>query len=213
MPRQNRVNPFGELISTSAKGQFMGNRGVLHDNQGQLTEKRWTHPHWIICLTEFKDRKRPLMSPGCYTELFFTDEATALAAGHRPCAECRRKAYNYFKQAWIKGNSHLSLPDNVGVDFIDKVLHSERTNSDNKTALYDEVLNVLPQGVFVSLQKTPDQAFLFWYGVLWQWTPNGYIEGPKVTPATKVNVLTPTSTVNALRSGFQPVVALNKVGT
>ena len=120
MPRQNRVNPFGELISTSAKGLFMGNRGVLHDNQRRLTDKRWTHQHWIICLTEFKDRKRPLMSPGCYTELFFIDESTALAAGHRPCAECRRKAYNHFKQAWIKGNSHLGLPDKIGVDLIDK---------------------------------------------------------------------------------------------
>ena len=64
MPRQNRVNPFGELINTPARGAFMGNRGVLHDKQSNLTEKRWTHNHWIICLTEFKDRKRPLMSPG-----------------------------------------------------------------------------------------------------------------------------------------------------
>lgn len=136
MPRQNRVNPFGELIATSSHGLFMGNRGVLHNDQGQLTEKRWTHNHWIICLTKFKDRKRPLMSPGCYTELFFTDEATALAAGHRPCAECRRKAYNHFKQAWIKGNSFLNLPDKVDVDFIDKVLHEERVKSDSKSGAY-----------------------------------------------------------------------------
>jgi hypothetical protein len=213
MPRQNRVNPFGELITTDAKGLFMGNRGVLHDNQGQLTAKRWTHPHWIICLTEFKDRKRPLMSPGCYTELFFTDEATALAAGHRPCAECRRKAFNHFKQVWIKGNGHLNLPDNVGVDFIDNILQGERVQSDSESVADVETLDSLPQGTYVSLPKGPGKASLLWYGALWQWTPKGYIEGPKVTPTTKVIVLTPASTVNALRAGYQPVVALNNIGT
>jgi hypothetical protein len=213
MPRQNRVNPFGELISTSSHGLFMGNRGVLHDDQGNLTEKRWTNPHWIICLTEFKGRKQPLMSPGCYTELFFFDEALALAAGHRPCAECRRKAFNHFKQAWVKGNSHLDLPERVGVDTIDKVLHEERVTSDRKKVTYLEELSDLPQGTFVSLTKTPDKAFLIWYGVLWQWTPEGYIEGPKVSPMTKVNVLTPASLVNAMKAGYLPVVAMNKVKT
>ena len=211
MPHQNRVNPFGELINTKAHGIFMGNRGVLHDSQGQLTDKRWTHPHWIICLTKFKGRKRPIMSPGCYTELFFFDEATALAAGHRPCAECRRKAFNHFKQAWIKGNSHLNLPESVGVDLIDRILQGERVKGTAETLTYDALLNDLPHGIFVSLQKAPDKAFLFWYGVLWEWTPEGYVEGSKVTPTAKLNVLTPASTVNALMAGYQPLVALDKV--
>ena len=145
MPRQNRVNPFGELITTASHGLFMGNRGVLHDDQGLLTEKRWTHTHWIICLT------------------------------------------------------------------VDKILQDERVKSDSKVATYMDRLDALPQGTFVSLQKAPGQAFLLWYGVLWQWSSDGYIEGPKVSSTAKVVVLTPASTVNALKAGYQPVVALNKV--
>ena len=128
------------------------------------------------------------MSPGGYTELFFTDEATALAAGHRPCAECRRKAYNHFKQAWIKGNSHLDLPESVGVDFIDQILQSERTKSNIETVTYDDLLNVLPQGSYVSLKVAPGKAYLFWYGALWEWSPEGYAEGPKVTPTRGTGV-------------------------
>jgi hypothetical protein len=105
------------------------------------------------------------------------------------------------------------LPDKVGVGFIDQALHEERTKSRCETICCDVLLNVLPHGSYVALQKAPGKAFLFWYGALWQWTPDGYIEGPKVTPTAKVNVLTPASTVNALRAGFQPIVALNKVGT
>jgi hypothetical protein len=107
----------------------------------------------------------------------------------------------------------LDLPDKVGVGFIDQILQEERTNNRCETIGYDVRLNVLPQGVYVALQKAPSKAFLFRYGALWQWTPEGYLKGPKITPSTKVNVLTPASTVNALRAGFQPLVSLNKVRT
>lgn len=90
MPRQNRVNPFGEIIATPERGTFMGNRGVLHDEEGRVRRK-WKVKRWIVCVLEFRGRKRKVMTPRRYTELFFLDEATALAAGHRPCAECRRE--------------------------------------------------------------------------------------------------------------------------
>ena len=94
MSRQNRVTPWGEIISTPARGMFMGNRGgCMHDAGGELRVARWRSAQWIVCLLEFKGRRRAVMTPGRYTELFFLDEATALAAGHRPCAECQRQAF------------------------------------------------------------------------------------------------------------------------
>ena len=92
MPRQNRVTPFGEIIATPERGTFMGNRGVLHDAEGRI-RRAWQVKRWIVCVLEFRGRKRTVMTPGPYTELFFLDEATALAAGHRPCAECRHARF------------------------------------------------------------------------------------------------------------------------
>lgn len=206
MPKQNRVNPFGELIATDARGKFMGNRGVLHDNNSQLTQKRWTHPHWIVCLTEFKDRKRPLMSPGCYTELFFTDEAVAMAAGHRPCAECRREGFNRFKAAWVEGNAHLDLPDKVGVSFIDNVLQKERVTRKREKVTYVDHAGNLPDGTFFALPDQPGTACLTWQGEFRIWTPEGYQAGEQLTKDMKVDVLTPASTVNAFRAGYVPKV-------
>ena len=99
MPRQNRVNPFGEIIATPERGTFMGNRGVLHDEEGRIRRK-WQGKRWLVCVLEFRGRKRKVMTPRRYTELFFLDEATALAAGHRPCAECRRERFKSFCYAW-----------------------------------------------------------------------------------------------------------------
>src|SRR5579884_3965447 len=92
MPRQNRVTPFGEIITTSERGTFMGNRGVLHDAEGRIG-RAWQVKRWLVCVLEFRGRHRMVMTPGRYTELFFLDEATALAAGHRPCFECRRQRF------------------------------------------------------------------------------------------------------------------------
>lgn len=211
MPRQNRVNPFGELITTSARGEFMGNRGVLHDDQGRLTSKRWAHNHWIICLTEFKDSNenpRPLMTPGCYTELFFLDEATALAAGHRPCAECRRDDFNQYKRAWIDGNLIEGLDGFVGVGTIDQVLHRERVGTNREKVLFPAVLGAIPDGVFVAFPESPDMACLIWEGKLWQWSPEGYFEKRSYEPGSSVNVITPASTVKAIAAGYKPQVAI-----
>ena len=99
MPRQNRVTPFGDIIATPHRGTFMGNRGVLHDAGGRI-KRAWQLKRWIVCVLVFKGRKRQVMTPGHYTELFFLDEATTLAAGHRPCAECRRDRFLAFGRAW-----------------------------------------------------------------------------------------------------------------
>src|SRR6202161_2154067 len=99
MPRQNRVTPFGEIITTPERGTFMGNRGVLHDTEGSL-ERAWQAKRWLVCVLEFRGRKRQVMTPKRYTELFFLDEATALAAGHRPCRECRYADYQRFRSLW-----------------------------------------------------------------------------------------------------------------
>src|SRR5262249_11244908 len=121
MPRQNRVTPWGEIVATPERGTLMGNRGVLHDGEGRIV-RPWRQKRWIACLLQFKGRKRAVMSPGRYTELFFLDEATALAAGHRPCAECLRDRFTAFRDAWIRGRAagKVTAPE------IDSRLHTER---------------------------------------------------------------------------------------
>ncbi len=206
MPRQNRVNPYGELIATPAYGHFMGNRGVLHNSSGELTAKRWTHQHWIICLTEFKNRKRPLMAPGCYTELFFLDEAAALSAGHRPCAECRREDFNLYKIAWIKGNPEHCPEGKLQVAGIDKVVHAERVTKSREKVIYSAQLADLPDGSFVVLPEEPGKAYLLWQKQLYLWSPDGYGQCQSIDPQLSVSVLTPRSTVNALSAGYVPIV-------
>lgn len=211
MPRQNRVNPFGDLIATVSYGTFMGNRGVLHDKNGNLTRKRWTHTHWIACVLEFKDSKekpRSTMSPGYYTELFFLDEATALAAGHRPCALCRREAFNRFKEAWINGNAHLDLPKFVGVAEIDRILQRERATDDGGKVTFEAVLKDLPNGTMVILPNETNTPGLVWKERIYPWSFDGYREPVKFQLTDKVQVLTPASTVNALKFGFIPEVSI-----
>ena len=110
MPLQNRVSPLGEIVATAERGGLMGNRGILHDRDRRLGVSRWKHPHWVCCRLAFLGRHRPVMTPGRYTELFFLDEATALAAGHRPCAECRRADYTRFLDAWTAAHGARPPP-------------------------------------------------------------------------------------------------------
>jgi hypothetical protein len=126
MPRQNRVTPFSTLIATPARGTLTGNRGCLHDEHGQI-RRSYLGQRWIICLLEFKGRKRAIMQPGHYTELFFLDEATALAAGHRPCAECQRDRFNLFREYWARGNPKFAGATWPAATAIDAMLHQERT--------------------------------------------------------------------------------------
>ncbi len=173
MPRQNRVTPFGTIIATPERGTLMGNRGLLHDEHQQI-RRDWRLKRWIHCVLEFKGRHRQVMAPGRYTELFFLDEATALAAGHRPCAECLRARYEEYRAAWAAGNPHCLPSERLSAEFIDARLHSDRINDDGSKRLIAAPLDELPDGVFVSLVGRPDNAFLIQVQSLLEWSPGGY---------------------------------------
>ena len=194
MPLQNRVTPFGELIATPARGTLMGNRGCLHDAERRI-RRPFQVKRWIICVLEFKGRHRRVMTPGQYTELFFLDEATALAAGHRPCAECQRARYDLFRTRWV--GRGRALP---GADEMDAVLHAERIGDQRAKRTYTERLSRLPSGAMVA---DPDgKAYLVQETALLHWTPAGY--GARLHPSaeTRLRVLTPRSIVRALARGY-----------
>ena len=201
MPRQNRVTPEGELIAVPDRGMFWGNRGVLHDRSGRLV--RYSSGRaWAICVLEFKGRRRSLWTPGRLTELFFLDEATGLAAGHRPCGECRYRDYQAFKRAWASAFCGFSggVP---GVAEIDSRLHADRLLRPGVRRSYSARLSELPDGVMVSVGGTP---LLVWGGGLLAWTPGGYLDRCALEPGTAVTVITPRATVAVLASGYRPVV-------
>jgi hypothetical protein len=203
MPRQNRVTPSGESIATPERGTFLGNRGVLHDAAGRI-RRAWQLKRWIVCVLGFKGRKRQVMTPGHYTELFFLDEATALAAGHRPCAECRRERFNAFRQAWRSahpGAVGSSLPT---ADEIDSRLHAERIGPDGSKRLFEAKLDELPSGVFVRGTDWGDSAYLVWNGGLLCWSAGRYTRRRERPKTADVLVLTPESTVAAIRAGYVP---------
>ena len=214
MPRQNRVTPFGEIIACPERGTLMGNRGILHGEDaqvsGRLTARRWSHRRWIACLLDFKGRQRQVMTPGQYTELFFLDEATALAAGHRPCAECRRADFNRFVGLWRAANEPIYGPQPT-IDTIDRVLHRERVDARTKRQLtYVENLDKLPDGTFVTLTDgtdgAPETAYLVWADALLAWSPGGYTSRLGRTRDMRVMVLTPVSIVRTLSSGYTPTI-------
>jgi hypothetical protein len=191
MPLQNRVTPLGELVADRARGLVYGNRGCLHDAERRI-RRSWAVKRWIACRLEFKGRTRELMQPGRYTELFFLDEATAFAAGHRPCAECRRPDYDRF----------VSL---VGLraDAIDERLHAERLDGSERR-LQRASATSLPDGAFVLEDGEP---WLVLGGGLLRWTPSGYSER-RPRPNRKTLLLTPPTLVDVLRSGWRGDVAL-----
>lgn len=209
MPRQNRVNPFGELIATAEYGHWMGNRGNLHDANGQLTEKRWTRKPWITCELQHKGRRRPIMAPGQYTELFFLDEATAFAAGHRPCAECRRSAYNRFKTTWLSANRDCITGTSIKV--IDDYLHYERVDRHSRMQLtWEDILSKLPGGAFVRISCSND-AWLVWGRHLWKWSAGGYTTPEAIAAESRVTVLTPESICRTFAAGYQPQIHMSAV--
>src|SRR6476660_2814767 len=151
MARRNRVTPLGELVATPARGLVYGNRGCLHDDAGRI-RRRYNGKRWIACRLRFKDWPRaPLLQPGRFTELFFLDEATAFAAGHRPCALCRREDYVSFVEAW-----RAVHPAARGADEIDDQLHAERVAPGTRAQLHHHArLGELPDGAFVLLDGEP----------------------------------------------------------
>lgn len=197
MPRQNRVTPYGELVAVPDRGMFWGNRGRLHDKQGNLV--RYSSGRaWAICVLEFKGRRRPLWAPGKLTELFFLDEATALAAGHRPCGECRNRDYQAFRKAWAAAHSG----EDVNAPTIDAHLHADRLSNPGIRRTYSARLADLPDGAMVELDRRP---WLVANGLLLAWSPSGYRDRQARPPATPVTVLTPQATIATLAAGYQPI--------
>ena len=195
MPRQNRVTPLGAIVAVADRGTLMGNRGCLHDARGSI-RRAWQLKRWIVCVLKFKGRKRQVMTPGHYTELFFLDEVTALASGHRPCAECQRERFNAFR-------CELATDAPRSAVEIDAQLHAERLAPDGSKRLHAAELDALPDGAFVLLpgEQTP---LLVWRDALLVWSAAGYADRLDRPRSATVNVLTPELTVRALRGGYVP---------
>ena len=189
MPLQNRVIPTGDIIATPARGMFVGNRGIIHDPATRtLLKKRWSTDAWLTCVLEFRGRRRKVMERRSWTELFFLDEATSFAAGHRPCFYCRREDANRFRAAWEKGNraGETLAPE------IDAVLHRERLASAKKLHPLPREIEKLPDGTMV---QAGEDSFLIANGRALLWSPSGY---RAVRGSIKdAKLLTPPSTLRA----------------
>lgn len=191
MPLQNRVTPAGAIIAAPGRGTFMGNRGILHNDARRIVRASRNRA-WLICRLDFKGRRRELMRPGTYTELFFLDEAVALAAGHRPCGECRREFY----RAYIDAVSAHNPEPIGGAQQLDRELNASR-----KLPRTTSHIDALPDGTFLSLGATDFR--LLWQGGLHRWSPQGYTgvipsaDGPEIAV-----VLTPELSIHALRKGY-----------
>jgi hypothetical protein len=204
MPLQNRVTPFGEIICTAARGTMMGNRGIIHEPRSKrLLTRRWQHQSWICCVLEFQGYQHPIMGVGSYTELFFLDEATAFAAGHRPCAYCRRRDFDAFKRAWVEANAADRSVADVRAPHIDRQIHRERVTRRREKVTFRAQLGTLPDGTFIA---DSDDAFLVSGRHLVVWRSEGY-GAPVERPDDRwVTVLTPRSIVAAFRQGYRPLV-------
>jgi hypothetical protein len=201
MALQNRVTPLGELVADPARGLVYGNRGCLHDRTGRI-RRRYNGKRWIACRLRFRGwHRQPLLQPGRFTELFFLDEATAFAAGHRPCALCRREDFNSFAEIW----SQLH-PGQMGADAIDAQLHTERMDPETRGQLrHDAALDELPDGAFVLWGGEPR---LVLGSKLLSWTPAGYVVRSPRLAGDRAVLITPPSLVGVLRTGWQGVVPL-----
>ena len=198
MPLQNRVTPTGAIIATPHRGLFTGNRGIIHDPATRtLLKKRWSSPAWLICVLEFRGRRRKVMSRRSWTELFFLDEATAFAAGHRPCFYCRRDDANRFRAAWEEGNGRgdVLAPD------MDAVLHRERLASGKTLHPLPMKIEKLPDGTMV---QAGEESFVIAKGRALQWSFAGYTKAERAL--TDAKLLTPPSTVRAFAAGFRPTL-------
>jgi hypothetical protein len=197
MPLQNRVDPFGELIVSPARGLFMGNRGGrFHRDAKTLTARRWASRQWICCVLDFKGRQRDVWGR-FYTELFFLDEPTALAAGHRPCFECRRKDAQAFAERWGEARRLDARPY---ADAMDVVLQGERLHGRAKR-MHRRNIDILPDAAFVAMDGA---AFAIRGSSILRCSPEGYSARRRRPRGITVDMLTPPSIVAVLSAGYQP---------
>lgn len=202
MPLQNRVSPFGEIVAKAHRGRFTGNRGIIHDPATRrLLNRRWSSKAWITCVCEFRGRRRKVMSRRSWTELFFLDEATSFAAGHRPCFYCRRDDATAFRDAWAEGNG-ITKPYATEMD---ARLHSERLQGREKRLhpLRAPLLK-LPDGVMIA---AGGESYVVARGHAWLWSFAGYSHASESLADAKL--LTPPSIVNALRAGYRVQIGLD----
>jgi hypothetical protein len=199
---QNRVDPFGNIIKTTARGHWMGNRGILHDGQQNIL-RPFKLKAWLTCLLEFNGRKRQVMAPHRYTELFFFDEATAFAAGHRPCFECRRQDYNRFKMYWLKGNPGYGFDEKTSIIEIDKILHKERMDKHGQKIMHKSSIKNIPDGTFILLDDKPG---VLKNNLFYAWSPFGYDKVKALPGIEKLMVITPASIVNTFNAGYIPQI-------
>ena len=198
MPRRNRVTPFGEIVAVEGRGLLMGNRGVLHDPRGRLVRDSQER-RWIACRLEFRGRWRPLLQPGRWTELLVLDEAAALAAGHRPCAECRHADFRRFQAAWQREYPGAS----ARADAMDARLHAERRAGPWVKRTHEARIEALPDGAYVALEG---RAWLVHGDTLLAWEAGAYADRrPRPEPGG-VEVLTPPSIVAVLGAGYRPAL-------
>ena len=197
MPLQNRVDPFGELFADRSRGLFMGNRGGrIHTDDRKLTKRRWASRQWICCVLDFKNRRRDVWGRS-YSELFFLDEATALAAGHRPCFECRRKDAEAFAERWRETFKLRRRPRAAAMD---EQLHAERLDGHAKR-LHRRKVDDLPDGAFVALEEG---VYAVRGNSLLRWIPKGYDARRRRPRGVTVDVLTPPAIVAVLAGGYRP---------
>lgn len=197
------VDPFGLTFATVAKnGTLMGNRGILRKDGSPAIVRQWQGKRWVYCTCEGE------RIDVAYTKLFFLDETTALSAGHRPCQQCLRERHYEFKAAWVAGNPEHGFDLATQIEYIDKILDEERKSISKGKGTYVATLGALPDGVMVSLVEDPAECWLYHGGFLRRWSHSGYTDEIVVDAGVQVIVLTPRSTVNAIRSGFKPLPVL-----
>lgn len=200
MPLQNRVDPWGKLHAVNYRGNWMGNRGILHNQKKQIVSQ-WRHKSWVTCELNFKDHQRDIFALNSYSELFFLDEATALAAGHRPCAECRRDRYKEFKKLWFIANPQFGS-ETSAIAVLDKQLHAERVDRVKNKVTFVTSVSSLPDGTIFEREGS---AYLICNGQFFLWSFDGYQKSSLILSMNEsVAVLTPASIVAIFRLGFRP---------
>lgn len=202
MPLQNRVDPWGRLCAVPARGAWTGNRGILHDESKRVV-RPWAGKAWITCALKFGDTHREVFSQRTWSELFFLDEATAFAAGHRPCGYCRRERYAQFKRAWLAANPARVVGTNPSIRAVDRVLHDERALRGGAKRTFVAPMNRLPGGTMFELDGA---ACLVWEGRVHRWSFDGYADTDTPITQRDVSVLTPASIVRSFAGGLTPEV-------